>query len=92
MEAGEIVGEPTIYRTLWAERTEEAGRDNLYASRMVHENEVVYTVLWVNGIEPSMLLKFNNDVRPISAITSDGFRKKMHIKVTKSDANYEAGY
>lgn len=91
-QAGEVVGEPTLFRTLWAERTVEGGRDNIYASRMVHQNEAVYSIRWTPGLKPLMLLKHNNDIRPIISIHDEGFRQLQHIKITLSDAPYEADY
>ena len=45
----------------YAQRTEAGGRENMYASRIVHENEVVYTIRWRSHIEPGMLIKDGDD-------------------------------
>ena len=36
----------------YAQRTENGGRENLYAGRIVHENEVVYTIRWQPDLRP----------------------------------------
>lgn len=89
---GEIVGEPTAWRSMWADKTESGGRTNLYASRIVHENSVVLSVNYVHGITPDMLVEIDGKRRPIEGVYEEGFRKKLHIMITLTDLNYNAGY
>lgn len=88
-EAGETVGEPTLYRTLWADKTVDVGNMSSYASRWVHENEAVYSIRWTRGLEQSMMVKDGDVVRPIISIHEEGYRRLQHIKITLSDAAYE---
>jgi SPP1 family predicted phage head-tail adaptor len=66
--------------------TESGGRENLYASRILHENEVVYTVRWREGIRPSMFVREGELTLKIISVHEEGRRKLMHIKVKKTDA------
>lgn len=90
--SGEIVGEPTLWRRVWATKTENGGRANLYASRIVHENSVVLTIPYIRGITPDMLVEIDGSRRPIESINEEGFRKRLHILITLNDLDYNAGY
>ncbi len=71
----------------YAQRTESGGRENLYAGRIVHENEVVYTIRWRQGIEPGMVLfEGGDDPRRIVSVHEEGRRWRLHLKTVKSDA------
>ena len=70
----------------YAQRTEAGGRENMYASRIVHENEVVYTIRWRSQIEPGMLVKDGDDVRRIVSTQEEGRRWRLHIRTVKTDA------
>lgn len=73
--------------TCCACRTEAGGRENLYAGRIVHENEIVYTVRWRAGIEAGMVVKEYDRIHRIISVHEEGRRWRLHIKVTKSDAD-----
>lgn len=84
-----------IYRNvccLWAERTENGGRENLTASRIVGENEVVYTVRWRCGIQTSMFVRERGELRRIIGVQEEGFRDKIHIRVAKDNTGDADGY
>lgn len=70
----------------YAQRTEAGGRKNMYASRIVHENEVVYTIRWRSHIEPGMLVKDGSDIRRIVGTQEEGRRWRLHIRTVKTDA------
>lgn len=89
---GELVSEPTPWRHFWATKTENGGRANLYASRIVHENGIVLTVPYNRGITPDMLVEIDGERRPIEGVYEEGFRKTIHILITKTDIDYNAGY
>lgn len=89
---GEIVGEPMPWREMWATKTENGGRANLYASRIVHENGAVLTVPYIKGVTPDMLVEIDGMRRPIESINEEGFRKRLHILITLNDLDYNAGY
>ncbi|MBD9137176.1 MAG: hypothetical protein EGP78_06060 [Alistipes shahii] len=89
---GELVGDPTPWRHFWATKTENGGRANLYASRIVHENSVVFSVPYNKGITPDMLVEIDGERRPIEAVYEEGFRKTTHILITKTDIDNNAGY
>lgn len=90
--SGEIVGEPTPWREVWATKTENGGRTNLYASRIVHENSAALTIPYIKGVTPDMLVEIEGVRRPIESINEEGFRKRLHILVTLNDLDYNAGY
>lgn len=89
---GEVVGEATLFRTVWAVKTESGGRENLFASRIVHEHEAVFTIRYIDGLTPDMLVEFEGRRRPIADIVPEGFRRLLHVKVTLRDMDYEAEY
>ena len=70
----------------YAQRTEAGGRENLYASRIVHENEVVYTIRWRSNIEPGMYVIDNGDVRRIVGTQEEGRHWRLHLRTVKTDA------
>lgn len=89
---GEVSGKPVPFRTTWAVKTESGGRENLFASRIVHEHEAVLTIRYISGLTPDMLVEFDGIRRPISDIVPEGFRRTLHVKITLRDIDYEAGY
>lgn len=89
---GEVVGEPTFWRSVWADKTENGGRTNLHASRIVHENSAVLTINYIDGLTTDMLVEVQGQRRPIESIAPEGFRKKLHIVITLNDLTYHAGY
>lgn len=70
----------------FAQRTENGGRENLYAGRIVHENEVVYTIRYQDGLQAGMLIRDEGSLRKITSIHEEGRRWRLHLKCTKSDA------
>jgi SPP1 family predicted phage head-tail adaptor len=70
----------------WAQRTENGGRENLFASRILHENEIAYTVRWREGIRPSMFVRDGDQTLKIISVHEEGRRKYLHIKTKKTDA------
>ncbi|MBP3456218.1 MAG: phage head closure protein [Alistipes sp.] len=71
----------------YAQRTEAGGRENLYAGRIVHENEVVYTIRYRAGLLAGMVVKDGVSLRKITSIHEEGRRWLLHLKTTKSDAD-----
>lgn len=95
----EIVGEPTPWRTFWATKTESGGRENLFASRIVHEGSAVLTIPYVRdadgkgpAVTAGMIVELEGRRRPIQYVYEEGFRKKLHIMITLNDLDYEGGY
>lgn len=71
----------------YAQRTEAGGRENLYAGRIVHENEVVYTIRWRKGISAGMVV-FDGDIQHrIISVHEEGRRYRLHLKTIRSDAD-----
>lgn len=70
---------------LFADRTEEGGRENVYASRIVGENEVIYSIRWRPGIRASMFIRDCGDLRRITGVQEEGFRQTLHIRATKDN-------
>lgn len=89
---GELVSEPTPWRHFWATKTENGGRTNLFASRIVHENSIVLTIPYNKEVTANMLVEVDGQRRPIEGLYEEGFRKALHIVVTKNDLDYNAGY
>lgn len=89
---GEIVGEPVSWRHVWGTKTENGGRSNLYASRIVHENSAVLSIPFIAGVTSDMLIEIAGRRRPIEGVYEEGFRKKLHILFTISDLDYNAGH
>jgi len=75
----------------YAQRTEAGGRENMYASRIVHENEVVYTIRWRRHILPGMYIKDGEDWRKIVGTQEEGRRRLLHIRTIKTDAKDLSG-
>lgn len=71
----------------YAQRTEAGGRENLFAGRILHENEIAYTIRWRPGIRPSYQVREGDMVCRIVSVHEEGRRKYLHIKVKKSDAD-----
>jgi SPP1 family predicted phage head-tail adaptor len=71
----------------FAQRTESGGRENLFAGRILHENEIAYTVRWREGIRPSMFVRDGDETHKIVSIHEEGRRKLLHLKVKKTDAD-----
>ena len=72
--------------TCYAQKTEAGGRENLYAARIVHENEVVYTIRFRDGIKAGMVIDDNDTLLKITSVHEEGRRWRLHLKATKSDA------
>ncbi|MFI3298763.1 MAG: phage head closure protein [Rikenellaceae bacterium] len=70
----------------FAQRTENGGRENLYASRIVHENEVVYTIRYTPSVTAGMLVREDGIDRKIISTHPEGRRYRLHIKCLKVDA------
>ena len=74
----------------YAQYTEAGGRENLYAGRIAHENEAVYTIRWIPGLHPDMIVRDEGILRHITSIHAEGRRWRLHIKCKKSDADTES--
>ncbi len=70
----------------WAQRTESGGRENLFASRILHENEIAYTIRWREGIRPAMFVRDGEQTLNIVSVHEEGRRKYLHIKTKRTDA------
>lgn len=69
-----------------AQKTESGGRENLYASRIVHENEVIFTVRYSDKIKSGMFVRLDGRDMKIISVHEEGRRKYLHLKTVKSDA------
>ena len=70
----------------FAQRTESGGRENLFASRILHENEIAYTIRWREGIRPSQFVREGDQTLKIVSVHEEGRRKYLHLKVRKTDS------
>ena len=70
----------------YAQKTESGGRENLYASRIVHENEVVFTIRYSDKIKYGMFVRLDEQLLKITSVHEEGRRKYLHLKTVKSDA------
>lgn len=73
-----------------AQKTESGGRENLYASRIVHENEVVFTVRYSDKIKSGMFVRLDGRDMKITSVHEEGRRKYLHLKTIKSDAENQS--
>lgn len=71
----------------WAQRTEHGGRENMYASRIVNQGEVVYTVRWRADIRAGQIVGEGERRSPIQFVEQEGRRKWLHLKCLLSNAN-----
>lgn len=71
----------------YAQKTESGGRENLYAGRIVHENEAVYSIRWRSGIEAGMFVDDDERLMRIVSVHEEGRRRTLHLRVLKSDAD-----
>nr|DAI17387.1 MAG TPA: Putative head tail adaptor [Caudoviricetes sp.] len=83
----ERVDELVPIAVCFAQRTEAGGRENLFASRILHENEIAYTIRWRPGIRPSQMIRVDDQVMKITSVHEEGRRKFLHLKVKKTDAD-----
>lgn len=74
----------------YAQRTENGGRENLYAGRIVHENEVVFTIRYQPNLRPDMLVQDEGRLHKITSIHEEGRRWRLHLKCVKSDADAQS--
>lgn len=75
---------------MWAERTDYGGRENIYASRIVSENKIVYSTRFRDGIKVGMYVKDEADYYEITAVQMEGRKYRMHMTValrTHNDIN-----
>ena len=72
--------------TCFAQRTEAGGRENLYAGRIVHENEVVYSTRFRSGVDAGMVVQDGQNLQKITAVRCEGRRRVMHLVNVRSDA------
>jgi len=82
----ERVDELVPVAVCFAQRTEAGGRENLFASRILHENEIAYTIRWRPGIRPSQFVRDGDRTMDIISVHEEGRRKYLHIKVKRHDA------
>lgn len=85
-EYNERVDELMPVAICWAQRTEAGGRENLFANRILHENEIAYTIRWRPGIRPSQFVRDGDQTMNIISVHEEGRRKYLHIKVKRHDA------
>ena len=74
----------------YAQKTESGGRENLYASRIVHENEVVFTVRYSDKIKSGMFVRLDGTSMKITSVHEEGRRKDLHLKTVKSDVESQS--
>ena len=74
----------------YAQKTESGGRENIYASRIVHENEVVFTVRYSDKIKSGMFVRLDGRDMKITSVHEEGHRKYLHLKTIKSDAENQS--
>lgn len=84
-EYNERTDELVLIAVCYAQRTESGGRENLFASRILHENEIAYTIRWRQGIRPSQYVREGDRVMNIVSVHEEGRRKFLHLKVKKDD-------
>ncbi len=81
----ELIDQLILVGIYWAQRTESGGRENLYASRIVHENEVAFTIRYATTIKAGMVVRCEGQDMKVLSTHEEGRRKFLHIKCLKSD-------
>ena len=84
---GEAVGEPLLWREVWADLTTSGGGRRTYAGRLATEHNVVLSTHWLPGIDTCELVEFNGRRRPIDDVVSED-RRRAHIITTMTDRDY----
>jgi hypothetical protein len=78
----------TLVALCYAQRTEAGGRENLYAGRIVHENEVVvHDPLPLRHHSRDARCRTVQSLRKITSVQEEGRRWRLHIVTVKSDAD-----
>lgn len=85
-EYNERTDAPVTVAVCYAQKTESGGRENLFASRIIHENEIVYTIRFRDGICAGQFVKEGERSLKITSVHAEGRRKFLHLKTTLSDA------
>lgn len=85
---GQLIGDPTLWHTVWCEATYSGGSRRSYAGRLVSENGVVLTTRWREGIEQCAFAKVDGVMHVIDSITPEGRRYKVHISYTDDRISY----
>lgn len=83
---GELVGEPTPWRSVWCEATYSGGSRKSYAGRLVMDNGVVLTTRWREGIEHCAFVEVDGQMHAIDSITPEGRKYKVHISYTDGNS------
>lgn len=84
--SGEVVGHYSMVRhCVFSQRTENGGRENSYASRITQINEVTYTIRWIANLDGAISVKDGEQIYKVVGIQQEGFRKKIHLTIKKSD-------
>lgn len=78
--------ELVLMGVFYAQKTESGGQENLYASRIVHENEVVFTIRYSEKIKSGMFVRLDELLLKITSVHEEDRRKYLHLKTVKSDA------
>ena len=86
----ELTMELVSIGVFYAQKTESGGRENLYASRIVHENEVVFTVRYSDKIKSGMFVRLDGRDMKITSVHEEGRRKYLHLKTIKSDVENQS--
>lgn len=74
------VGDDIVVANVWGSKTESGGRENVYASRIVNEGEVIYTVRWRADIRASQWVVDGDRRVKIIFTIEEGRRKWLHLK------------
>ncbi len=81
----ERIDELVLMGIYYAQRTESGGRENLYASRIVHENEVVFTIRYTPQVKAGFYVRYEVQDMKIISTHEEGRRKLLHLKCRKDD-------
>ena len=87
-DLGELVGEPPLWRIVWASATYSGGSRKTYAGRIVGEHQVVLTTHWREGIDRCRFIEFDGIRRTIVDIVPEGRRRLVHIITFTDDVGY----
>lgn len=82
----QATGEEIVLARVWASKTESGGRENIYASRIVNQGEVVYTIRWREGVKPGQSVVHGERSTKIDFVIEEGRCRWMHLKCRLNNA------
>lgn len=82
----DVVVAPMVHvATVWSAKTENGGATTTVASRIVHENEVVYTMRWRPDVRAGQYVVDGDECMKIESKHDEGRRQRIHLKCKRNE-------